>query len=423
MGEGERDLDVVAARVVADLLARSHLLAPGGVAEAIAAAAQPLGVVGARIYLADLQQRNLRAMPGRGDRPQVLAIGSTAAGRAYQQVRIQQEREGGDRAGRRVWIPLLDGAERLGVLELDVGEASEAMLARYQMLASLAGLMIASKSIYSDTYAQAMRSQLMALQGEMVWAFMASRTFATERVLVAGALEPAYEVGGDAFDYSLLGDRLHVSIFDATGHDLAAGLMTSVAMASCRSTRRSAGTLREIVARADQAIASQFGGTRFVTALLCDLDIATGEFTWIPCGHPPPLLFRGNKMIKELARKPLLPLGLTGLPGIAGDGQANGELYSDADTPVYTERLQPGDRLLLYTDGVTEGRAADGTRFGEQRLIDFIIDRTDAGTSAPETLRQLNQAITDYQHDRLSDDATIVLMEWMPADPEQQLTA
>jgi hypothetical protein len=75
----------------------------------------------------------------------------------------------------------------------------------------------------------------MALQAELVWAFLAPRTFATDRVLLAASLEPAYEVGGDAFDYSLLGDHLHVSIFDALGHDLSAGLLASVGMASCRS--------------------------------------------------------------------------------------------------------------------------------------------------------------------------------------------
>ena len=87
---------------------------------------------------------------------------------------------------------------------------------------------------------------------------------------IAGA---AYKAGGDAFDYSLLGDHLHVSIFDALGHDLAAGLMASVGIASCRSTRRAGGSLAAITARADHAIATQFGESRFVTALLCDLDL------------------------------------------------------------------------------------------------------------------------------------------------------
>ena len=81
---------------------------------------------------------------------------------------------------------------------------------------------------------------------------------------------------------------------------------------------------------------------------------------------------------------------------------------------MYTEQLEAGDRVLLYTDGVTDGRAADGTPFGVDRFSDFIIRNSNEGTPVPETLRRLNQAITDYQKGRLYDDATIVLIEWMP---------
>ena len=150
-----------------------------------------------------------------------------------------------------MWVPLVDGTERLGVLSLLVSDAGEAMLAVYRALASLAALIIVAKGGYSDTYAYTRRSAKMALQAELIWALLPPQTFATDRVLVTAALEPAYQAGGDAFDYALLGDHLHVSIFDALGHDLAAGLLASVGMASCRSTRRAGGTLPDIVARAD----------------------------------------------------------------------------------------------------------------------------------------------------------------------------
>ena len=344
----------------------------------------------------------------------MLAIDSTDAGQAYRELRLRGG-TAGDGDPHQAWIPLVDGTERLGVLELAVTDMSNVMLARYETLASLAALMIVSKSHYSDTYAQTRRSQPMAVQAEMVWAFLAPRTFATDGVTVAAALEPAYEVGGDAYDYSIIGNRLHVSVFDAVGHDLAAGLLASVAMASCRSARRSGGTLQDIITRADHAVARQFGDSRYVTALLCDLDVPTGVFTWIPCGHPPPLLIRGDKMIKELARRPQPPLGLAEQATRRG---IYGTLpRSDDGLAVYTEQLEPGDRVLLYTDGVIEGRAADGKPFGIELLSDFIIQHSHSGIPIPEILRRLTQTITEYQHGRLSDDATIVLVEWMPADP------
>jgi len=446
------DLAARAERALADLLRQSHLLRPDAIEEVFAAAGRPLGITEVRVYLADLQQRQLESLSapdsqdGHGregakgregadgwegadgregaDGAESLAIDSTLAGYAFRTVTIQHVPAGQGRNGYRVWVPLVDGTERLGVLSLLASDVGEAMLDRYRALASLAGLVIVAKSSYSDTYAQVRRSGNMALQAELIWGFLVPRTFATDRVLVAATLEPAYEAGGDAFDYSVLGDHLNVSIFDALGHDLAAGLLASVAVASCRSTRRAGGTLPEIVRRADHAIAGQFAGLRFVTALLCDLDLSTGLFSWIPCGHPPPLLIRGNKVIKELARRPVPPLGLGGIDTrdeIDGRQPDGGHPGGGATAPVYTERLEPGDRVLLYTDGVTEGRSAEGTPFGLDRLSDFIIRHSNDGIPAPETMRRLNHAISEYQRGRLQDDATIVLVEWLPDHPERNL--
>jgi hypothetical protein len=398
--------------MAAALLSRSHVMHPGSVAVELTQAARLLGVSAVQVYLADLQQRHLAPLaPGDGRAPEVLAIDSTLAGRAYQTVTIQSGRA---EQAHQLWIPLIDGTERLGVLGLTVADCSEPMLARYRTLASLAGMMIATKYSNSDTYAQVTRTREMALQAELVWAFLPPRTFATSRVLVCASLEPAYQAGGDAFDYSQLGDHLHVSIFDGLGHDLTAGLLASVGLASCRSTRRAGGSLASIVAKADHAIARQFGEGRFVTALLCDLDVASGLLSWIPCGHPPPLLIRGNRTVKELDRPPQLPLGLAGLDNRQGT--------DDEASLVCRERLEPGDRVLLYTDGVTEGRAADGTPFGTRRLSDFIIRHCGAGLPVPETMRRLNRAILDYQHGRLRDDATAVLVEWQPDLAGRDLT-
>jgi hypothetical protein len=405
------------------------------VPDAIAEAASPLGVRATRIYVSDLQQRSLRLLPsGDGHARDALAINTTIAGRAYRTIQIQQSEGTGPESVPHLWIPVVDGTERLGVMELEVSDASAAKLEWFKALASLAGLMIVSKASYSDTYSETRRTQEMALQAELVWAFLPPRTFATDRILVAASVEPAYALGGDAFDYSLLGaDDLYVAIFDATGHDLSSGLMASVAIASCRSTRRMGGTLTEMVAHADHAIAAQFAGNRFVTALLCHLDVGSGVFTWAPCGHPPPLLIRSNRVVKELDRRQRLPLGLSEVDAIYERNHAAHGTTADSITaledvddsaaiPLHTERLEAGDRVLLYTDGITEGRAADGSQFGLERLIDFIIRHSHDGTPAPEMIRRLHHAISDYQHGTLIDDATIVMLEWMPDEAQKRLT-
>jgi serine phosphatase RsbU (regulator of sigma subunit) len=407
---GAHDVADVMERVIADLLDDAHLMPLDALADTLCERARPLGVRRLEVYFADLQQRYLRRMPssrrtGGDEPPAELPIDTTLAGRAFQTVTACKTLD--DEGLFRLWIPVIDGTERLGVLELILSDVGEVTLRRCRMLASLAAMMIASKSAYSDTYSQVRRRRPLAMQAEMEWAFMAPPAFATDRVLVAAALEPAYEAGGDAYDYSLLGDRLSVAVIDAAGHDLTAGLIASVAMAGCRNTRRAGGDLVALVDCVDHAIAEHFDETRFATALLCELDIATGHLTWVVCGHPPPLLIRENQVVKELVREPHLPLGVR---------------FKDIPPQVHGEQLEPGDRILLYTDGVVEGRGADGRQFGLKRLSDFVIRHSARGMSAPETLRRLTQAVVDYQQGRLADDSTIVLLEWLPSDPGHQLT-
>jgi serine phosphatase RsbU (regulator of sigma subunit) len=413
------------------LLSQSHLIRPDDVTVALAEAARPIGVSEPRVYLADMQQQHLMPLPedpAQASQGQAAAeplpIETTTAGLAYRTVTVQHApvgQDGPEDGARRVWVPLADGADLLGVLGLTVADASEDTLARCRALASLAGLMVTAKARYSDTYARVQRSKKMSLQGEMIWALLPPRAFATERVLLSAFLEPAYEAGGDGFDYSMLGDRLHVSVFDALGHNLAAGLLTSVCMASCRSTRRSGdGSLAQIAALADRAILRQFGDYRFVTALLADLDVGTGVLRWVCRGHPAPLLIRGNRTVTEFTRPPELPLGLS---IVDNPGGGAGEDDVSIDATVHTEQLEPGDRVLFYTDGVTEGHTTGGTPFGVERLGEFVIEHTVAGTPAPEIMRLLNHEINAHQSGSLRDDATVVMVEWRPGHPWRDLTA
>jgi serine phosphatase RsbU (regulator of sigma subunit) len=85
---------------------------------------------------------------------------------------------------------------------------------------------------------------------------------------------------------------------------------------------------------------------------------------------------------------------------------------------VGSVQLEPGDSVLLYTDGVTEARAPDGTFFGDQRLTDLIIRNLAAGLPAPETMRRVVRALLEHQQGNLSDDASLVLVQWN-ANPGQ----
>ncbi|MGW3071601.1 PP2C family protein-serine/threonine phosphatase [Kitasatospora sp. NPDC001132] len=392
--------EAVLGRVLARLLARARASGPRDLPGLLEEAARELGAADARIYLADVQQRNLVPLLVHGDDPpqHVAAeeIETTLAGRAY---RLQRTRisTGPPQVG---WFPLVDGIERIGVLRIEAPAAGLEAADRWEALAALVALLTVSKSAYSDVIVRTTRDRPMSLQAELLWAFMPPRTIGTRDFTSSAVLEPAYEVGGDAFDHSVAGGRLHMSVFDAMGHDLASGGASSVALAACRSTRRAGGDLAAIAQAIDRTL-GRWIPERLLTAVVADLDSATGELTWVNCGHPTPLLIRGRHVVAgALRRRPELPLGLG---------------YHDrGPQAVHHTRLQPGDRVLIYTDGVTDARSPTGDVFGEERLTDTLVQHMASGEPAPEALRHLTHSLLAHQNHRLRDDATILLAEWHP---------
>ncbi|MEU4586971.1 PP2C family protein-serine/threonine phosphatase [Kitasatospora aureofaciens] len=393
--------DAVLGGALAGLLTGSRTSGPAELPALVHEAARALGTDGARVLLADVQQHSLVPLPGPepGEDGHRVDIEGTLGGRAY---RLQQTQlsAGPPPTG---WFPLVDGVERIGVLRIEGLEG--AALDRHtieccEALAGLVALVVASKSAYSDVIVEAVRRQRMSLQAELLWAFLPPRTIGTRDVTSSAVLEPAYDVGGDAFDHAVAHGHLHVSVFDAMGHDLASGGASSVALAACRSTRRSGGGLADIARTIDRTLA-RWIPDRLLTAVIADLDTATGELSWVNCGHPPPLLIRDARVVPDaLRRRPELPLGLG--------------FHEHGPQPVHHARLQPGDRLLVYTDGVTEARSAAGELFGEHRLTDTLVHHMAGGDPAPEALRRLVHALLTHQDHQLRDDATIALAEWHP---------
>ncbi|MFC4530680.1 PP2C family protein-serine/threonine phosphatase [Sphaerisporangium dianthi] len=356
------------------------------------------------IYLVDLQQDVLRLCTGRGDNagegagPEAdeLRIDTTAAGRAFRETRIL-EPSGDDGGPGHYWVPLLDGTERLGVLRISIADAHHASQDDMRALASLIALLVVSKRSHSDSFARLVRTRPMHVAAEMQWNLMPPLAFACEQVVISAALEPAYEVGGDAFDYAIADDKVYLAVFDAMGHDVSAGLTASLAVAACRNNRRQGADLIETGEAIERTLIQEFGrGTRFVTAIMAELDLSTGMLTWVNRGHHPPVVIRGGRWTTNLHCPPAHPMGLDlGLPAT-----------------LCREQLQPGDRLLLYTDGITEARGPHGREFGLTRFTDFIIRHNAAGLPVPETLRRLVHSVLDYHGRQLQDDATVLLAEW-----------
>ena len=361
------------------------------------------------IYLVDLQQRVLRLVTGHGaDAGQgadaetaELRVDGTLGGRAFQEVRVLATRgpeEAEADEAEYWWVPMLDGTERLGVLRVrTAGQGGEASVVdRMRHLASLVALVLVSTRPYSDSHARLVRTERMNVAAEMEWNLLPPLTFASEQMVIGAVAEPAYQLGGDAFDYAVAGDTVHLAVFDAMGHDVAAGITANLAMAACRNHRRHGTPLAEASQGIEAVLLRELGPrTRFVTAIMADLDTVTGTFTWVNRGHHPPVVIRGGRWITSLACPPSHPMGMDmGLPVIP-----------------CTEHLEPGDRVLLYTDGIIEARDRHGREFGLQRFVDFVIRHIADGFPVPETLRRLVRTLLDHHERPLQDDATVLLLE------------
>ncbi|WP_051853154.1 PP2C family protein-serine/threonine phosphatase [Streptomyces aureocirculatus] len=386
------------ARMLHALLRSSHLSAFEELPALIGSHAVKAGLHRARFYLADLQEVVLREVTGLGSDAgqggQELRIDATLAGRVFTSGRTHTATADGHIQH---WLAVLDGTERLGVLSVEtVHTPDEHIRTAMEDLASLLGMLLVSKRHHSDSHARLTRINPMSVSAEMQWTLMPPRTFSNKWVTIAAAMEPAYATAGDAFDYALAGDTAHLAVFDAMGHDTSAGLTANLAMATCRSQRRQGKGLVEARDAIEANLMEQFTRSRYATAVLADLDLTSGLLTWINCGHHPPVLIRGRRWTTHLGCPPTHPMGTgLGLP-----------------VTLCREHLEPGDQLLLYTDGIVEARDDQGREFGHDRFVDFIIRRQADGLATPETLRRLVHAVLDHHNGRLNDDATVLLCEW-----------
>jgi serine phosphatase RsbU (regulator of sigma subunit) len=384
---------------VRQLIRQGYSARPEDLADMAMQAAPLLGVTAMVIYVVDHQQRDLLPLPGRqspASRP--TPINGTLAGRAYSTLKPVAGLP--DDGGQVVWVPLLDGSERMGVLQVTAEKPlTDEAVADCATIAALVGELVVTCDLYSDTIERRRRREPMQLAAEMLRAQLPPLTFATGRTVIAGILEPCYDVGGDAFDYAVNGDTAHLALFDAVGHGSAGGMravvLASIVIAAYRNGRRAGMDLTATYHHLDDAIRDH-DRTGMITAVMVELDQNTGVLRVISAGHPGGIVLRGGRVVTVLPSPTALPVTL-----------------GDRRPPVIIqEALEPGDQVLLYTDGITEARDHDGNPFGLDRLIDFAQRALADQLPAPETVRRLVHAILEYQDDRLQDDATVLLLQW-----------
>ena len=355
----------------------------------LAVAGEPVPAWDPAVYLADFAHRALFPLAGGEARQEV---DGTLAGRAFATGQpVTSERDGSVR----VWVPVVEQTTRTGVLAVTVRQASPEVVAQAEILGVFAGLVVAAAARVSDVPGLRRRDQAMSLPAVMQWELLPPLSARTAGALVAGVLEPAYDIAGDAFDYAVNGGELHFAIIDGLGHGIGSTLLTGLAVGAYRHARRGGAPVAGMHAAVDAALAGHYDDNSFATGIIARLATGSGRLEWSCAGHPRPLLLRGRQVVAELSCDATLPFGL-------GDG-----------TPAPgAEELEPDDAVLLYTDGVIEARTPDGELFGLDRLADLLEREAASGQPPDELLRRLVRAVLDHQAGGLRDDATLLLVQW-----------
>jgi phosphoserine phosphatase RsbU/P len=194
-------------------------------------------------------------------------------------------------------------------------------------------------------------------------------------------------VGGDLYEIIPTGYGIRVIIGDVRGNGLAAILLAGHVLSAFRRSAVAMAALEHVAGEVSRAIGPHLGEEDFVTAALAQIT-PDGELTIVNCGHHPPLLRRGHTVQPLTGGTAALPLGL------------------EDDFTAFTSRWSPGDRLLLYTDGLVESRGRHGDFFPEDQIATAL-----AAADCEQVLDTLMTAVYRHTGGHGHDDMALLLLE------------
>ena len=299
--------------------------------------------------------------------------------------------------GARLFAPVTSRGEAVGVLELllDDFPAKQTVADVAQAAHFLAYVVIANRR-YTDLFEWGQRSVPLSLAAEIQHRLLPGAfTCEAGQFTLAAWLQPAGEIGGDTFDFSLDRDALHLSMTDAMGHTMDAALLATVLVGGLRNARRRGVELAEQARLANDALAEQAGESQFVTGLLVRIDLLRATAEIVNAGHPPPLRIRAGE-VDQLDLEADPPFGVR-----------LGRAYRVQSLP-----LQVGDRLIFVTDGMLE---RDAALMNIGAILTASIDM-----HPREAVQDLTRAVLKVSGGQLRDDATALCLDWHGGPPRDR---
>ena len=301
----------------------------------------------------------------------------------------------GPGGGSCAYVPLSVWGERLGVLQVDTAHTVPDDLAdELTGIADEFALALRAADQGTDRYRQARRRQRLTMAAELQWELLPGRSLGDDRFLAAGQLEPAYGVHGDHFDWALNGDRLTITVLNGAGDGLDAALLTTVAVNAMRNARRSGAGIVEQAELASDAVHASRGRNAHAATLLLEIDLVTGAVDAVDAGSPLALIARDGE-VSTVRLDPQLPLGM----------------FDETRYESQRFQLEPGDRLLVVSDGVHTAAPAGREAFGSTGLAQAL--RRTRMQPATEAVATVMRGLREYHAGAdPDDDAVIVCLDW-----------
>ena len=371
---------------VTDLLAR---VPPHLVGEQIVAETRRLaGVSSAALYVVDIDGSRLLRFAGSREFPAELqtplAVGPEIPLEGVANLRrmIADELPGTGAS------PLYLRGRATGLL-LAVGAEQAAL----DQLAQVAAVAIHLAEGYTDAIAEARRRKPISSAGEIQQNLLPPRMMRISGATLAGNVLPSYNVGGDWFEFVENSDGTWLGVADATGQGETAASLAALALGAFRAARRSGTDLEQAVEAIHRAILAADGSRAVITAVIGRWHGPSATFSWITCGQPGPVVISADGQLRVL---PAPDAGALGATDNTGEWSSN------------TIRLSPGERLVLYSDGIAERPTVDGTPFGLGGIADAVAQARHG--SAAATVNAIEAAVTNASTEPLEDDATLIVL-------------
>jgi hypothetical protein len=348
-----------------------------------------------RLLIADVEERVLNVWGESGRHPappaRWVATEGSAHGEVYRTGAPSQVEIEGHQG---ILAPVTARRERIGVLEVLIDRPpTEDIQAAVSSAGLLLGYIITAADRWTDEFHVARRRKDMNLAAEIQWNLLPLAAVSTDRASLACALEPAYEVGGDAYDYSYGRRFITAGIFDAMGRGVNAARVSALGLAAFRNGRRCGLSLADQARLIHQTLVDRFDREGFMTGQLLAVELDDPQRSLIVnAGHPSPLLQRDGD-IAQVELEIDFPFGMP---------------FENRPT-VQPLELRRGDRLVLFSDGVVEARPDGGHLFGNARLVETL--QRLKHVPAREASRRLIAEVRAHRAGDLTDDATLIILD------------